>query len=191
MGTNNSNNYRQNINHNGLPESRKRLLLYQFKTSSDNEVLRKLHEELIKGTHPGADVEHKTVFLGYINPKAVRHIGIKHTGIYITSSCLKHLYDKRAAQEYDCLLNIIPKIVKYPDLVYKNKDIKRGDFIFVKAVNGFSYMSSLQSIKNRESSKLSVVTAFAVKPSYMRNFKLLWSWRGNTPHSIRSFSKNN
>jgi hypothetical protein len=90
---------------------------------------------------------------------------------------LKHLYDKRPAQEYDCLLENILGITKFPDLLYINKSERSVDYIFIKAVNGYSYMCSAKFVQKNEYGKLNIITAFSVKQECMRDFKLIWSWK--------------
>jgi hypothetical protein len=45
---------------------------------------------------------------------------------------LKHLYDKKPAEECDVLIDIIHIIVKFPDIILENKSGKRGDRVFLK-----------------------------------------------------------
>lgn len=93
---------------------------------------------------------------------------------------MKHLYDKKPAEEYDFLVCNIYKIVKYPDRIYKNKDPKRGDLCFLKKLKGYNYLCSLEVADD----ELTVITAFRVrKESYLNNYELLWSWRGDIPSS--------
>jgi hypothetical protein len=126
---------------------------------------------------PGEIVINKTAFLCHINRKISRCINLPEAKVYISSRVLKHLYDKRPAQEYDCLLENIFGITRYPDLLYINKRDKSGDYIFVKAIQGYSYMCSAKFIRINDCSKLNIITAFSVKPEYMKDFKLIWSWK--------------
>lgn len=148
---------------------------FRFDITPQRNVLKNIHEEFVKNTHPGAIVVNKSVFLCHANFKALHSLGLRETEIYISSTVLKHMYDKRPAQEYDRLLNDIPLIIKYPDLVYKNKASHHG-FAFVKALHGYSYMCPVKFIENGQN-KLYVATAFSVKPWYMKDFKLVWSFR--------------
>jgi len=136
-----------------------------------------LHSNFVKNTKPGEIVINKTVLLCHINEKISRYIKLHEANVYISSKMLKHLYDKRSAQEYDCLLRNMYLIAKYPDLIYRNKGYKSGDFLFVKAIDGYCYTCSLQFVQKGFCRKLNLITAFSVKPEYMRNFKLLWSWK--------------
>ncbi len=148
---------------------------FQFDITLKRNILQQIHEEFVKNTHPGAIVNNKTIFLCHASLKALRSCGLAGSEIYMSSRALKHLYDKRPAQEYDRLLNNIPLIIKYPDLVYKNKTPHHG-FAFVKALHGYSYMCPVNYIEDNQN-KLFVATAFSVKPWYMKDFNLVWSFR--------------
>lgn len=146
----------------------------RFKMIPKRDMLKGIHEELIKDTYPGAVVANEVILLCRINIQSLRHTELGQAGIYVSSRALKHMYDKRPAQEYDCLLNNIPQIIGYPDHIYRNKPLL-GGFAFVKAIHGYSYMCPVKRIRDNQN-KLCVVTAFSVKPWYMKDFKLLWSF---------------
>ena len=80
-------------------------------------------------------------------------------------------------------------IIKYPDEIYENKDSKRGQFAFVKTIKDVKYLSSLEttvvtSLEGITEEMNFVVTAFRIrKLSYLQNYKLLWSWKGDIPSS--------
>jgi len=146
---------------------------------SKREVLLNLHESCIAGTQEKAVVVFKTVFICHLTNTVVRKIeaGSK---VYTNSRILKHLYDKKTAEEYHFLLGNVHKVIKYPDRIYKNKNPKRGDFCFFKKVKGYNYLCSLEIVDG----DLMIVTAFRVrKESYLNNYELLWSWRGDIPSS--------
>lgn len=138
-----------------------------------------LHENYIVGTQEKAAVVFKAVFLCHLTNTVLKEI--KTIGkVYTNSRILKHLYDKKTAEEYHFLLGNIHKIVKYPDRIYKNKNPKRGDFCFLKRIKGYNYLCSLEITDG----ELMVVTSFRVrKESYLNNYELLWSWRGDIPSS--------
>ena len=89
---------------------------------------------------------------------------------------IKHLYDKKPAEEFDFIIDNLHKIIKYPNYIYKNKKEKRGDWCFVKKIKNELYISSLE----REEEILEIVTVFRIrKEKYLKNFKLLWSWEND------------
>lgn len=64
--------------------------------------------------------------------------------VSISTKCLKHLYDGKPAEEFFFLINNLHKVIKYPEKIYKNLDGKKGDFCFVKNINGDDYMCSIE-----------------------------------------------
>lgn len=103
---------------------------------------------------------------------------------------MKHMYDKKPAEEFDCILQNIISIIKFPEEIYRNKTGKQGDFIFKKEIKGLLYLCSIQIIEsdincgNLESNY--IVTAFRLRPkktSYLNSYGLLWSWKGDLPSS--------
>jgi len=148
--------------------------------TNKKKILLNLHENYIVGTQEKAAVVFKAVFLCHLTNTVLKEI--KTVGkVYTNSRVLKHLYDKKPAEEYDFLVCNIYKIVKYPDRIYKNKDPKRGDFCFLKKLKGYNYLCSLEVDAD---DGLTIVTAFRVrKESYLNNYELLWSWRGDIPSS--------
>lgn len=97
--------------------------------------------------------------------------------VYVSTRMLKHLYDSRPAEEFVSIIENLHTIVKYPDEIYENKTGKRGDFCFVKELKGERYIASIE-ITERKDKKIFVATAFRLrKENYLKNYKLLWSWR--------------
>ena len=93
--------------------------------------------------------------------------------MYIKTRVLKHLYDKRNAQEYDFILDNLHLIIKAPDKLYLNKAGKRGEFAFYKVINNRSVLCPIE--KNEIDDTYDVVTAFAGKnmEKYLKNFRVL------------------
>ena len=42
--------------------------------------------------------------------------------VYLNTRVLKHLYDKRPAEEFDLMIETLIDVVKYPNKIYKNKN---------------------------------------------------------------------
>ena len=154
------------------------------------KIVPELHLNYIKGTAKNAVVQNLRVFLCNLT-LAVSKNGLdfkkdrKKLRVYISSRVLKHVYDKRPAEEYDFLIENLHLIVKYPDNVYKNKNGKRGNFCFTKIINVQKYFCSLELIETDATTKeLEVVTFFRVpKEKYLDSYMLLWSWRDDAPSS--------
>lgn len=99
--------------------------------------------------------------------------------IYIKSRSLKHVYDKRTAEEFDFILGNYGLLLADPDKIYRNKDQKRGDYCFVRRLeDGREYFCSLELECDlyKKISNLWLVTVFRIrKVSYLHNYKLLWT----------------
>jgi hypothetical protein len=108
--------------------------------------------------------------------------------VYLSTRVLKHVYDKRPASEFDFILNNIVKIVKYPDLVYKNKSGKRGSYCFVKKIGNRLYLCSVEMTiyidgdLRYTDERIDVVTFFSTDEKYLKNYELLWEWKGGNLH---------
>ena len=87
---------------------------------------KELHKKHIKGTEREALVKEVRVLLCHLNKHIRISLKITEHKVYIKTIVLKHLYDKRNAQEYDFILENLHLIVKNPDKIYKNKSEKRG-----------------------------------------------------------------
>lgn len=126
-----------------------------------------------------------TVCLCHLTKTVSRVINVE-SRVYVTSRMVKHLYDKKPAEEFHFILNNTYKIVKYPDKIYKNKDPKRGSYCFVKKICGNTYMCSLETVDNEEidGDELFIATVFRIrKEKYLDSYELLWSWKGGGPSS--------
>lgn len=114
------------------------------------------------------------------------HLNIGASRVYLNTRVLKHLYDKRPAEEYDFMIKNLTDIIKFPHKIYENKNAKRGSFLFVKQYNCEECVVSLEMIhseKENTNSHCEVVTFFRADKDYLLNYKLLWEWKGGTPSS--------
>ena len=151
--------------------------------ATKREVLRNLFEQYVKGTQNGAVVIDKTVFFCHLTNQVNKVLGIKESVVYVRTIPIKHIYDKRPAEEFDFIVDYIHKVVKYPDHIYKNKSPKRGTFCFVKSIQDEKYLCSLEIIEENER-KIMIVTAFRIrKDNYLDSYDLLWSWRNGESSS--------
>lgn len=100
--------------------------------------------------------------------------------VSITTRSLKHLFDKKPAEEFHFLLDYIHLIMIYPDKIYKNKDGKRGSLCFEKRVKGCEYICAIERISPTE---FQIATAFRLRdPDYIKNYTLLWNRGSGKPH---------
>ena len=152
----------------------------------------KIHKLHIKGTKEKAFVTDLTFLLCKLTNKVKDKLKFESINVYITTRCLKHLYDHKPAEEYDTIIKCAHQVIEHPDQIYENKDgSKRGDLCFVKEVAGETYLCSIE--KDIEATNLQVMKANFVatcfrlredkKEKYLKNYKLLWSWKGGNPSS--------
>jgi hypothetical protein len=80
--------------------------------------------------------------------------------VYINTRTLKHIYDKRTAEEFDFLIDTVHLIISQPDSIYKNKNGARGEYCFVKVMRGAKYLCSLQTAKNSLNSNKNEIVTF-------------------------------
>lgn len=167
------------------------------------EVLKEFFEKYVKGTSYKAIVADRKVFLCRFTNAVSRSIGVnnKAGGVYATSRFLKHLFDKKPAEEFFFLIDNLHKVVKYPDKIYKNKDEKRGEYCFIKRIGDSEYFCSIEIIKlppavfglslfgvseyggNHEIEEIQIATAFRLRDgNYIKKYTLLWSWGDGDPH---------
>lgn len=144
-------------------------------------VLLNLHKKYIKGTGSKIAVENKTILLCHLTKAVINGISLNSGEVYITTRALKHLYDKKPAEEYDFIIRHLHAITKYPTLIYENKDSKRGGFCLVeKNLKNEDYLCSIEVVD----SKIYVATAFRIRDKkYIESYKLLWSWEDDVPPS--------
>lgn len=124
--------------------------------------------------------------------------------VHLTTRALKHLYDKKPAEEFSCILDGLDEITRYPSLVYANKSGKRGDFCLVSEYNGSTYVCVLEIKENvfvEEVERFEVdgipieediasievqiyiATAFRIRDEkYLSKCTLLWSREDGNPH---------
>lgn len=151
--------------------------------------LLKLHKLYIQGTEEKAPVVLQTILLCNTTNAVMKAINLKSPKIHTTTKMLKHLYDSKPAEEYEFILHNLVSIIQYPNEIYQNRDSKRGQFAFVKTIKDFKYLSSLEttivsSLDGTTEEMNYVITAFRIrKESYLKNYKLLWNWKGDIPSS--------
>lgn len=149
----------------------------------------KVHKKYILGTQPKASIVKKTFLLTLLTKAVARAISTENLKVYITTIALKHMYDKRPAEEYDSILRYTHQIIRYPNKIYENKPGKRGAWCFVKKIRGEKYFCSIEKVREEDPSddekeKLYLVTTLRIRDdNYLKGYKLVWSWRGDEPSS--------
>ena len=147
-------------------------------------VVAKIFYKYIENTPPKAIVTMETIYICRLTSAVLKITGLTDFKVYLNTKVLKHLYDKRPAEEFDCIICHLHEVIKYPEKIYKNKTSKSGDYCLVKKIDDFEYFSSLQLSNEDDMVKISVVTAFRIRDEkYLKNYELLWSWKGGTPSS--------
>lgn len=149
----------------------------------------KLHKKYIANTQEKEVVADKSIVLDETTRAVQKACQLQSPKIYVNTKILKHLYDKKTAEEYNFLLHNLDKIVRYPDEIYQNAQGKRGQFCFIKKLNEEKYFVSIEVVEKEDELHQSlkesyIATAFRLrKPSYLKNYTLLWSWKGGAPSS--------
>lgn len=148
-----------------------------------------LHKKYIEGTIEKAIVVDTYILLCHLSKASQAGADIQTQKVYITTRAVKHLYDKKPAEEYFFLIENLYKLVKVPDRIYENKNSKRGSFCLVKHIKGNYYLCSIETTRRvtemgEEIEENYVATAFRVREeNYLKNYKLLWSWKDGNPSS--------
>lgn len=150
-------------------------------TNRNKKVARTLLRTHIKGTAEKDVVENVRLLLCTLPMAVAKGLSMNQYKVYLTSRALKHLYDAKPAEEFDFVCTNMFSLIRFPDAVYKNKQSKRGEYVFIKKIQENTYFSSLEVVNDRE---LDVVTSFQVrKERYLNGYELLWSWEADTPPS--------
>ena len=130
----------------------------------DVDSLGELYKNAVLGTPKGALVSIERICIC--------------TAIYISSKCLKHIYDrhcfdKKAPKDFDLILENLTEVLTHPDKVFINKPGGRGDLLFAKEIDEKICLCVLE-IQTKDKI-LEVVSASFSGEKYLRKFTLLWS----------------
>ncbi|KPJ55884.1 hypothetical protein AMJ49_06155, partial [Parcubacteria bacterium DG_74_2] len=144
------------------------------------KVLNKFFEKYIKGTAYKSAVVNSKIFLCHLTNAVCLGIGINKESkkVYITSRAVKHLFDKKLAEEFLFLIDNLHKVVKYPDKIYRNRPGKRGEYCLVKRIGDANYLCSIEiTASNEDYKEIQIATAFRLRDDdYIKKYALLWSW---------------
>lgn len=139
----------------------------------------KIHRKYIKSTEKQGIVALLTLSLCSITEAVNKCLNYASKNVYVTTRTLKHLYDKRPAEEYDFFLYNAIAIIRFPERIYKNKQGKRGDYCFVSKVKNRLFFTSFEFVNEG----IYVVTSFTIEEDYLKGYELVWSWRIGEPSS--------
>ncbi len=148
-------------------------------------IIPHLYKKYVRGTAKKAIVQSVTVLLCHLTATVMKGVGSSCQKIYISTRVLKHIYDKRPAEEFDFCLEHVMSTVRYPNRVYKNKGGKRGAYIFVKDVQNSQCLVSVETVTdaNGNATHCEVATFFRPSEGYLNSYELLWEWKDGTPSS--------
>lgn len=165
--------------------------------------LKNLYKKYIENTPEKAIVANRKICLCGLTKAVTTGLYIDHSikNVYVTTRCLKHLFDKKPAEEFLFIIDNLHKVVKHPDKIYKNRKGKRGEFCFVKNIGNEEYFCSIEIIKIQPfvrgvsefglsergissiTKEIHIVTVFRLRdPKYTKNYTLLWNWGNGNPH---------
>ena len=149
-----------------------------------NNKIQKLFKKRVQGTVAYAIIVNETVTAGMLPAAVAEVMAESNRKIYMTSRVIKHLYDKKPAEEFDFVLINIPGIIARPDYLYRNKGDKRGQFCLMKRIEDREYFISLEVINSVYGKETQIATAFRVRSKpYLEEHDLSWSRRDGETHS--------
>jgi len=139
--------------------------------------IKNLFSKHIKNSPYKVEVALSRICVGKLRQDLRDVTGGDHYIIYINSRSLKHIYDrhifdKKVPKDFYLILKNLNKILLDPDRIYKDKEGKRGNYIFVKVIVNKTYMCTVEMISSGE---IEVVSSLTGK-KYLSKFVLLWSW---------------
>lgn len=147
----------------------------------EKESLYNFFEKHIKDTAEKAAVEDRKFLLCKLTLAVAEGLKIEKffRNVHISSRCLKHLFDKKPAEEFLFIVKHLREIAKYPDKIYLNREGKRGEICFVKKIGDFGYICSLHKLGQ----EMQIATAFRLRDkNYIKKYTLLWDWGNGEPH---------
>lgn len=153
----------------------------------ESDKLIKFHKKYVQSTTYKAIVPIALFHLCNLTRSVVKSIDFEVNNVYLSTRMLKHIYDKRTAEEYDFILNNLVKIVREPDAVCLNKSGRRGEFCLIKKIKDEDYLCSIEQYRSLETSKyecIQIVTCFRVRGNYpLKQFQKIFSWEGGVSPS--------
>lgn len=148
-----------------------------------NNHLLILHKKHIALTPKDSIVIKRRSFIANI-AEAIQLNQLKSRRIYISTFCLKHLYDKRTALEYEYILHNLHIIFSNPDAIYKNLDGRIGSLVFHKNLKDGNYIGIIDLGKRKEQPNY-ILTSFRVEEDKLCKFQIVWKREAGPPPSSR------
>lgn len=169
----------------------------------EKKPLREFFEQYIEGTAEKALVPDAVLSLAHLTNAIANAIGLreKNFAVYVSTRTLKHLYDKKPAEEFGAILDGLDEVVRFPTHIYCNKTSKRGNYCLVGSFNGsmyicpieiFEFTPALFGIAQFGATRLGdavggteiyITTAFRLRnEKYLAKYALLWSREDGDPH---------
>lgn len=118
-----------------------------------------MHRNLVKGTKYKAIVQDHKIHLCDLTSFTLQKGHFRDRKIYLNTRALKHIYDKRTAEEFDFIIQHLIKIARFPDQIYLNKSSTTGTKCLVKNIEGDLYLLSLEEAKDINI----IVTCFRIR----------------------------
>lgn len=141
-------------------------------------------KKYVRGTVLEAVVINITVTAGILPKLLGELVGANSPKVYTSARVLKHLYDKRPAEEFDFIVGNLALLIASPDNLYRNKGDKRGQFCITKRIEGYGYFVPLEVVDGVHGKEIRLVTAFRIRSEpYLNEYDLLWSRRDGATHS--------
>ena len=138
-------------------------------------------EKYVHGTAERAYVLIDQLTLCIVTKKVAEVLGFhKRLTVSVSTRALKHMYDKKPAEEFSCILEAMAKVIRYPKEVYKNRSNKKGSYCFLGEYKNSEYICSIEIVNDEGE----VVTCFRKRDAkYLREYILLWSREVDDPPS--------
>lgn len=151
-------------------------MLYFFTMTIEN-----IHRKHIRYTQEKALIHKETFFLCNLYSSTRNACLIPNKSVSFSTVMLKHLYDKKPAEEYDKIIRYLKESVRHPEKIYKNKQNKTGGFCFVKSFLKQKYFTALQKSSAEETNY--VVTSFRIrKDTYLNGYEKIWERESDNLH---------
>ena len=144
-----------------------------------------LYDTCIKGTLKKAPIKLVSILLCRLNKQIRAVFNSNIIAVHINTRVIKHIYDKRPAEECYFCINNVRQTLKSPHQIYRNKSEKRGNYCFVKSIQGNRCFVSIEEGLNNENSQpvFEVATIFRTTETYLKSYELLWEWKGGESSS--------
>lgn len=144
--------------------------------------MRRFFLYFVKGTAYKAVVIDRMRLMCRLSQTVADALGMDRDGsiVNVSSRCVKHIFDKRPAEEFLFVLDHAYDILKSPDRIYADKGQKRESFAFVKNMAGYDYFCAIE----KTAGPCEIATVFRLRdPKYLSNYALLWSRKDGVPSS--------